>query len=42
MEILSDFEFNIKHIKGKENNVVYTLNIKVNPLMEISISSIKI
>jgi hypothetical protein len=38
LEFLSEYDFDIKHIKGKENKVVYTLGRKVNEMHAISIS----
>lgn len=41
MDFLSEFEFNIEHIRGKENKIVDALSIH-DSLMEISISSVNI
>jgi hypothetical protein len=32
LEFLCKYEFDIKHIKGKENKVVYALNMRVHEL----------
>jgi len=38
MDFLSEFYFEIKHLNGKENQVVDALSPKVNRLYEISFS----
>jgi hypothetical protein len=38
LEFLSEYEFNIKHIKGKENKVVDALNIRVHEMHATTIS----
>jgi len=41
MAFLSEFDFNIKNIKGKENKIVDALSKHPYNLMEVAISSIK-
>jgi hypothetical protein len=38
MEFLSEYDFDIKHIKGKENKVVDALNKRVHFMHSISIT----
>jgi hypothetical protein len=38
LAFLSGFGFEVRHIKGKENKVVYALSRRTNELLEISIS----
>jgi hypothetical protein len=38
LEFLSEYDFDINHIKGKENKVVYEINIRVHDLHATSIS----
>jgi hypothetical protein len=38
LELLSEYDFDIKHIKGKENKVVDALNRRVHELHAITIS----
>jgi hypothetical protein len=38
LEFLSEYDFDIKHIKGKENKVVDALNIRVHELHATTIS----
>ena len=38
MEFLSEYDFDIKHIKGKENKVVDALNIRVHLMHATTIS----
>jgi hypothetical protein len=38
MEFLSEYDFDIKHIKGKENKVVDALNIRLHEMHVITIS----
>ena len=38
LEFLSEYDFDIKHIKGKENKVVDALNIRVHELYATTIS----
>jgi hypothetical protein len=38
LEFLSEYDFEIKHIKGKENKVVDALNIRVHELIGTTIS----
>lgn len=40
MVFLSEFEFDIKHIKGKENKIVDALRRHSYTLMEVSVSSV--
>ena len=37
LAFLSEFDFEVRHIKGKENKVAYTLSIRVHGLFEINI-----
>ena len=37
LEFLSEYDFDIKHIKGKENKVADTLNIRVHEMHVIAI-----
>ena len=41
MEFLCEFDFEIKHIKGKENKVVDALNRKVQEMHVASISNLQ-
>lgn len=41
VDLLSGFDFDIKHLKGRENHVAYTLSQKVQCLYEISSSKWK-
>ena len=38
LAFLSEFDFEVRHIKGKENKVAYTLSRRVHDLFEINIS----
>jgi hypothetical protein len=38
LEFLSEYDFDIKHIKGKENKVIDALNRRVHELHDISMS----
>jgi hypothetical protein len=38
LEFLSEYDFDIKHIKGKENKVEDALNIRVHNMHAIAIS----
>jgi len=40
IDFLSEFDFDIKHIKGKENRVADVLSRKVNCIYEISFSEV--
>ena len=42
LEFLSEYDFDIKHIKGKENKVVDALNRKVHELHATTISMYRI
>lgn len=37
LAFLSEFDFEVRHIKGKENNVAYDLSRRVHGLFEINI-----
>jgi len=41
MVFLSEFEFDIKYIKGKENNITYALRRHAYNIMEVTVSSTK-
>ena len=38
MDFLSEFDFEVKHIKGKENKVVYALSRRTHEVYEITVS----
>jgi hypothetical protein len=38
LAFLSEFDFEVKHIKGKENKVVDALSCRIHGLFEINIS----
>ena len=38
LAFLSEFDFEVRHIKGKENKVAYALSRRVHGLFEINIS----
>ena len=40
MDVLCEYEFDIKHIKGKENNVVDSLNRKIHVMYVVTISTV--
>lgn len=42
VDFLSEFDFEIRHLKGKQNRVVDALSRKVNSLYEISFSEFRI
>jgi len=42
MAFPSEFEFDIRHIKGKENKIAYVLNRHAYTLMEVSVSIVSI
>ena len=42
MEFLSEYDFDIMHIKGKENKVVDALNIRVHEMHATTISMYQI
>jgi hypothetical protein len=37
LSFLSEFDFEVRHIKGKENNVAYSVSRRTNRLFEIII-----
>lgn len=41
MAILNEHDFEIKHIKGKENKVEYELSFSVNKVYKIAINQIE-
>jgi len=41
MEFLSEFEFDIKRIKGKENKIADALSIHAYNIMEVAVSNSK-
>jgi len=40
MDFLSEFEFDIKHMKGKENEIENSLSKHAHALMETSVSGV--